>query len=139
MIRDLISFARSPSAASFAAVPFADRVGLGLAEKIVITRPANELAQQSAWLLTHAVPFRAHIGPQSALALLRTSGVTTVSVGPHQHCASPPVAAPSGFDGHRRVSVQPTGIDTCILWWTVDLFVADSGRIEAVTLDLWEP
>jgi hypothetical protein len=35
--------------------------------------------------------------------------------------------------------VQPTGIDTCLLWWTVDLFVSPAGRIEAITLDLWDP
>jgi hypothetical protein len=62
-----------------------------------------------------------------------------VNAGPHMHCASPPVPAPTGLAGHRRVSVQPTNIETCILWWTVDLFVASSGRIEAVTLDLWDP
>jgi hypothetical protein len=33
----------------------------------------------------------------------------------------------------------PAGIDSCIQWWTVDLFVTDDGRIGAVTLDRYEP
>jgi hypothetical protein len=41
----------------------------------------------------------------------------------------------------RRVSVQPAAgsIDSCLDWFTVDLFVTRSGEVAAVTLDLWEP
>jgi hypothetical protein len=62
-----------------------------------------------------------------------------VTVGPHNLCASPPVAAPGELAGLRRVSVQPVGDISCLLGWTVDLFLTDEGRIAGVTLDLGEP
>ena len=105
-------------------------------------RASLDLVRPDAWVLrniTGEVPFRAHVGPFSALDLLAKNGPTTIAVGPHPHCASPPVPPPTDLVGSRRVSVQPTGIDTCLLWWTVDLFVSPAGRIEAVTLDLWDP
>jgi len=39
----------------------------------------------------------------------------------------------------RRISIQPTGTDSCLEWWTVDLFLTDIGSIAAVTIDVWEP
>jgi hypothetical protein len=62
-----------------------------------------------------------------------------VTVGPHDLCASPPVAAPPERGGLRRVSVQPVGDIPCLMGWTVDLFLTDEGRIAAVTLDFGEP
>lgn len=49
--------------------------------------------------------------------------------------------SPKGFEGHQRVSIQPaeTTIDSCLSWFSVDLFVNGDGRIAAVTLDIWEP
>jgi len=136
----LIAFSRSRSAPSFEAVPFAKTVALGLADRIDVSRDREELRQSEAWVLMPAGPWRGRaVAPFTALDLLASSGAITVSIGPHPHCASPPVPAPAGFAAQRRVSVQPTQIDTCILWWTVDLFVSGSGQIEAVTLDVWEP
>lgn len=64
-----------------------------------------------------------------------------VSVGPHPHCASPPVPAPAEVASLRRVSVQPSpeSGDSCLSWWTVDLFLTPEGEVAAVTLDIWEP
>jgi hypothetical protein len=39
----------------------------------------------------------------------------------------------------RRVSVQPRDTESCLQWWTVDLFLTPDGKVAAVTLDLWEP
>jgi len=39
----------------------------------------------------------------------------------------------------RRVSVLPRDMESCLQWWTVDLFLTLDGKIAAVTLDLWEP
>lgn len=83
--------------------------------------------------------FRGHVGPFSALDLIVKNVPMTISVGPHPHCASSPVPAPAKFVGARRVSVQPKDIASCLMWWTVDVFVSTTGRVEAVTLDLWEP
>lgn len=138
LIRALTAFARAPGAGTFAAVPFADRVGLGLGGELKTERAASELARPDAWSLSVEV-FRGRVPPFSALDLLAKDGATTISVGQHPHCGSPPVPPPAELARSRRVSVQRTGVDTCLLWWTVDLFVTPAGRIEAVTLDLWDP
>lgn len=140
MVDALIAFARTQSATSFEAIPFAPSVALGLADRIDVTRARDDLQRSDAWVVMPAGPWRGrNPGPFTALDLLAKNGAIAISVGPHPHCASPPVPAPAGFAGHRRVSVQPVQIDTCILWWTVDLFVSGAGQIEAVTLDVWEP
>lgn len=139
IVRALIRFARSPGPEKVAMVPFADNgVWLGLADRLSVKRSITELTEPEAWLL-QAEPFRAYVGPFSALDLLAGAEKTTVSVGPHRHCASPPVPPPERVAHLRRVSVQPRDTESCLQWWTVDIFVASGGKIEAVTLDLWEP
>jgi hypothetical protein len=136
----LIAFARAPGAGSFGAIAIADRVRLGLSDRILVERASLDLARPEAWVLRQEQSFRGRvIGPYSALDLLAKSGSTIIWVGPHPHCASAPVPPPADLVGSRRVSIQPTGIDTCLLWWTVDLFVSPAGQIEAVTLDFWDP
>ena len=138
LVRALLEFARAPGAGTLGAVPFAERVRLGLSDRLMTERTTLDLARPDVWVLS-TDPFRGHVGPFSALDLLARNTPTTISVGPHPHCASPPVPPPTDLVRSRRVSVQPKDIDTCVLWWTVDLFVSPAGRIEAVTLDLWEP
>jgi hypothetical protein len=137
-VRALVEFARNPGAGTHGAVPFADNVRLGLSDRIMTEQASRDLVRPDAWVLS-ADAFRGRVGPVSALELLARNTPTTISVGPHQHCASAPVPPPAYLTRSRRVSVQPTGIDTCLLWWTVDLFVSPAGRIEAITLDLWDP
>jgi len=138
LVRALADFARAPGAGTLGAVPFADRVKLGLSDQLMTERASVDLLRPDAWVL-QADGFRGHVGPFSALDLMGRDVATTISVGPHPHCASPPVPPQSSLVGLRRVSVQPKLIDSCLLWWTVDLFVSAAGRIEAVTLDLWNP
>jgi hypothetical protein len=138
LVHALVVFARAPGAEALRSVPLADKVRLGLSDRLMTERSSLDLVRADAWVLSADV-FRGHSGPFSALDLLAKDGSTTVSVGPHPHCASPPVPPPTDLLGSRRVSVQPKDIDTCVLWWTVDLFVSSGGRIEAITLDLWDP
>lgn len=138
LVRALAEFARAPSAATLGAVPFGDKVRLGLSDRLMTERASVDLVRPDAWVLS-ANLFRGYVGPFSALEFLARNVPTTISVGPHSHCASPPVPPPTDLLRLRRVSVQPKDIDTCLQWWTVDLFVSPAGRIEAVTLDLWEP
>jgi hypothetical protein len=137
-VRTIIEFARAPGTARLTAIPFAEKVKLGLSDRIVMERARSEFVQADAWVLRADI-FRGRYGPFSLLELLARDGPTTISVGPHPHCASSPVPPPTEFASARRLSVQPTGIDTCLFWWTVDLFVSPAGRIEAITLDLWDP
>ena len=143
----LVLFAQSPSAETLAEVPFADEVAIGLADRLLEIRPREALADPAAWRVD-AEAFRGRVGPFSALDLLanwdENEGGPVVrelqlSVGEHAHCASPPVPAPADVAELRRLSLQPVGIDSCIQWWTVDLFIDADGTIRAVTLDLYEP
>ena len=103
-------------------------------------RSASELRDPEAWKINVGY-FRAYDGPFSALRLLTDErGVPLqVSLGPHPHCVSPPVPPPQRVAALRRVSVQPSNAETCLLWFSVDAFVDDLGEVRAVTLDAWEP
>jgi heat shock protein HslJ len=115
-----------------------DTVVLGLSDQIIATRTADELADPAAWQLD-AEAFRGRVGPFSALELLGTAGQGRTLVGRHDHCAAPPAPIPGELQDARQLSFQPTGIDSCIEWWTVDLFLDADGQVIAITLDLWEP
>lgn len=152
-MRDFVAFAVQPSAETAGRLPFAGEVQLGLSRDIRTALDVADAPQASAWVL-NAEYFRAHTGPFSALdpiqrhaddarsmSIRARGGAFAVSVGDHPHCASPPVPAPQGFERHRRVSVQPSesSIDSCLSWFSVDLFLNEEGSIAAVTLDIWEP
>lgn len=132
----LVAFARAEG--DLASVSFAEEVQLGLGDMLVVSRTPAELADQGAWSLD-LEPFRARTGPFSALEVLAEERPRVIIVGPHNHCASPPVPAPAGYEALRRVSVHPADATSCLEWFTVDLFMDDHGAIEAITLDLFEP
>lgn len=153
LMRNFVAFAIQPSAETAGMLPFGGEVRLGLSRDLKTALDEADASQSSAWVL-RARGFRAYVGPFSALELIRRhadktrstsiragGGAFQVSVGDHPHCASPPVAAPQGFERHRRVSVQPSesSVDSCLSWFTVDLFLNNEGSIAAVTLDVWEP
>ncbi|NND12951.1 MAG: hypothetical protein HKO10_03235 [Acidimicrobiia bacterium] len=62
-----------------------------------------------------------------------------VTVGSHPHCAGPPMPVAEGFEELTQISIQPAAPDSCLEWWTVDVFLDDQGDIAGVTLDMWEP
>ncbi len=152
LMRDFVSFAVDPSPETASRLPLANEVALGLSRDIKATLDMSEAADTSAWVL-RAKYFRAYTGPFSALELVQRHaeeagsdsvggrGAFHISVGEHPHCASPPVPAPREFKDYRRVSVQPSdsSIDSCLSWFTVDLFLDEQGNVAAVTLDIWEP
>jgi hypothetical protein len=119
--------------------PAPNGVAVGLGPHIERTIPPGHLADSTAWEISGE--WRAYAGVFSALEPPSRDGDFTVSVGPHRHCASVPVEPPAGFEDHHRVSIQPAAytIDSCLAWWTVDLFVATDGTVAAVTHDFWEP
>jgi hypothetical protein len=124
-------------ARTFAGLSLADRVGLALDDQMPLERPASALARPDGWVLD-VNEFAGRVGPFSALDLLARDAATTMSIGPHPQCASPTRPTPAALAAMRRISIQPMGIDTCLKWWAVDLFVS-SGRIAVVSLDLWAP
>lgn len=111
---------------------------MGLGPNLLATRSADELTDPTNWQLDLEA-FRGYVGPFSALEQLGNADQITTMVGPHDHCASPPAPIADELRGLRHLSLQPTGIDSCLQWWTVDIFVDDAGDIAGITLDLWEP
>jgi hypothetical protein len=119
-------------------LPVGDTLQIGLADEIIATLTPDEFEDRLAWELEKEA-FRAWVGPFSALELLADDRPIDYLLGPHNHCASPPVPAPDGLADLRRVSVFPTDATSCLEWWTVDFFVTADGTVAAVTMDLWEP
>ena len=140
MVEAFVDFAKHVDDETFSRLPLADSVMLGLGSEIMNSFASNDLRNSEAWVL-ELEAFRAYVGPFSALELLNGLDEYEVKIGLHVHCAAPPKPAPTGLKDHRRVSVQPAdeSIDSCLQWFTVDLFVGTTELVEAITLDLWEP
>lgn len=155
LVNDFVAFAVDPRRSTAQGLPLSPAgVGLGLGQNLVRDLPRGDEGNPASWRIAAGTGFRGYVGPFSALRTirehtrgrdgdsgLRKSGDLAVSVGPHPHCASPPVSAPSSLEEMRRISIQPAehAITSCLAWFTVDLFLDSDRRIVAVTLDLWEP
>jgi hypothetical protein len=138
---DFVAFGKEWSDETFSRLRIADPVMLGLGPEIIRTVNATDLRDPAGWDLD-VEHFRAIEGPFSAGRLLANAPEGyDVSIGEHPHCVGPPQAPPSQFASHARISIQPPGesFDTCLQWFTVDLFVGKSGLVEAITMDIWEP
>lgn len=140
LVDAFVAFAHDPTEASFADLPLAAEVELGLGPTLLRSADSGDLAATDAWVLD-LEHFRAYTGPFSALDMLSRLDVYDVTVGDHPHCASPPVPAPAGYEDFQRIGVQPRlGLESsCLMWATVDLFVLPDGNVAAITLDMWEP
>ena len=147
-VRAFVRFAVDPSPSTASKVPFAQTVQLGLGRDLQTQLDRQALANASNWTMP-ADDFRGHAGPLNPLALIAEHAEETgftdrefkFTVGDHPHCAAPPIQGPRGYERFVRQSVQPTPntLDSCLSWFTVDLFVDSRGQVEAVTLDVWEP
>jgi hypothetical protein len=139
VLNALVAFARQPSDETWASVPFADRVKLGLGDRLLKTRSAQELRDPAAWKLDVDL-FRGGVGPFSSLDVLAShEGPVEHREGSYRRCASPSRAPPRRVSRLRRLSIQPREPASCLRWFAVDVFVDESGDIRAVTLDHWEP
>lgn len=148
----VIAFALAPSTGSAGQLPLADQVRLGLGADLVATRSRGALAEAGGWLLEQTY-FRAYIGPFSALRAIRnhyedTNSDAVEGPGAGFTLATGPACpgteqqrSPRGLEGHRRISLQPSvaTYSTCLMWFSVDLYLNHQDQIEAITLDLWEP
>lgn len=152
LVRDFIEFATAPSERTAAALRFGPVVRLGLGLDLIATVRDSDISDAANWVLDVEY-FRAYNGPFSALRPVATrvseardepgsnASLFEVSVGEHPHCAGPPMEPPDGLQALRRVSLQPAGnsIDSCLSWYSVDLFLDQERSVVAVTLDIWEP
>ncbi|MFS3128954.1 hypothetical protein ACLM5J_11180 [Nocardioides sp. Bht2] len=148
-----VGFALDPSDDPGSTLRFTPEVRLGLGSELVIERPGPALHDDQSWLLD-TQEFRGYLGPFSALRLIRhhaeDMGSATVdgpraafelTDGASADCVGNPRRVPPTLASLHRVSVQPSAHSrsTCLLWFSIDLFLDDEGRVAAVTLDLWEP
>lgn len=138
VVAALAAFAKARDARTFAAVPLADTVGLALDDQLPLERPATALARPEGWVID-VKEFQGYAGPFSVLDLLARDVPTTITVGPHPQCSSPQRDTPAALAGLRHLSVQPKDVDSCLKWWSVDLYVSPAGRIRTASLDLWSP
>jgi len=83
--------------------------------------------------------FEGYSGPFHLYDQLEAGGPPEFTVGPHDHCAGQPRLLPGELQGLRQLSIQPTGIDSCLQWYAIDIFVNDEGQAVAVMLDLFGP
>ncbi|MEM9564216.1 MAG: hypothetical protein AAGA93_16460 [Actinomycetota bacterium] len=131
----LIDFASGPL---ITPLPLADEVVLALGPDVDRAVPAAELSEPGAWALGAPDGFAGFSGPFNPLDQLRRSG-HRITTGPVAPCAGPPRDWPAALDGLRQVNVEPIGIDSCIAWYGVHLFLDDEDRIAGVVLDLFGP
>lgn len=64
-----------------------------------------------------------------------------VTIGEHNHCASPPLPPPEILEGVEfdQYSIQPTGVESCLQWTALDIFVDEDNLIRVVRREIWEP
>ena len=130
----LRAFARTLAGGDGAIPPWADEltISLGVDHEAVVDPDIAE-----GWVIA-VEEWNGYVGPFDVLGPLRDeSGITTTSVGPQPHCASPPLDIP--WESARQLTIQPAGISSCLEWYAISLFLNDAGEIEHVMLDLWEP
>ncbi|MEM7288284.1 MAG: META domain-containing protein [Actinomycetota bacterium] len=102
--------------------------------------PREDAGAPASWVLDDGgLGFEGYAGPFSVVDTLVNAGEVEIIVGPHDHCAGQPRQYSDTLQGLRQLSIQPTGIDSCIAWFSIDVFVNEAGEIEAVMLDLFGP
>ncbi len=136
ILEDLVAFAVGDGDAA-SRIPWASEVVLAFGPILADVRPAQDLSDPAVWTVDVG-PFR---GGDGAVSLLPTATIEWAAPveGPHRHCASPPVPAPPALAGLRRISIQAAGIDSCLQWRTLDLFLDADGQVAGVSCDVWEP
>ena len=121
----------------FESMPLAAEVDLGLGLVELRTITDTDLADRSAWV-TETDEFDGLVGPFSALDLV-AQGPSRITAGPIDNCAGPPLEWPAELDGLRQVNIEPIGVDSCLQWYGVHLFLDDEDRIAAVLVSVWGP
>ncbi len=139
LARNLHAFAVAPGPETLRAIPFGDRVGLGLGGEVVKMLTPSQLEEPSAWVI-HRDHFAGYSGPFSALDRLRRDPeLWSITEGKQLFCPWARTAALPGYEQDRRLTLEPSGITTCLQWWAVDIYLDERDRIDAISLILAEP
>jgi len=132
---DVLRFAQGGEAAQ---MDLADEVTLLLGPEVQRAVSAEALADRDAWTMEAPDGFAESTGPFNPLRSLVSDRVR-ITAGPIDHCAGPPREWPTDLNGLRQVNLEPVGIDSCIAWFGVHVFLDDDDRIAAVAYDLFGP
>lgn len=116
---------------------FAPTLLLGVHNVLSVERTLDDLSSADGWTIGVS-EYAGFSGPFNPLEVLRSGGPLLIEEGSHPHCAGPPLDPPSGFEDATRVHAQPKNVDSCIDWFSVDLWIV-AGQIQAVTLELFGP
>ena len=129
-------FANNPTGGG----PFDTPISLGLGGRLVKTITTEESYDEDAWVID-VTDYAERDGTVSALELLRQSdGNFRVVTGEHRGCPGPGAKAPLDLSGGGRLlSIQPRQFDSCIDWWSVDLYVNDVQQVVGVDVHLGSP
>jgi len=139
LARKLHAFADTPNAETLGAVPFGDQVAIGLGGDVVKTLTASQLVDPSAWII-HRPYFAGASGPFTALDYLRRDPeLWSITEGKYQFCPWGRAADLPGFEKDRRITIEPSNITSCVEWWAVDVYLDESGSVDAIGLNRVEP
>jgi hypothetical protein len=119
-------------------VPLAGEVTLGLNVVEFRVRNSAELAEHGAWDI-NVEEFDGITGRLSALDALAHHDFVRVSAGSIPHCAGPPLQWPAEFGQWRQINVEPIGIESCLQWSGVSIFLNAHDEIAAVVVDYFGP
>jgi hypothetical protein len=136
-----LAFARGTDGAP--APRFADEVEIVLGPEATEVVPVDDPTDLASWVTPELASrhFRGAVGPFEPLRALAAVGDVSVTVGPHRTCALPGFVTPAGdLAGLLQISIGNADPQvSCVEWFSVDLMLDASFRIEAVIYDLYEP
>jgi hypothetical protein len=130
-----INFAHDPSTKTAA---FDTPVNLGLGGRVVVTLGDDDRYAPAKWRL----PLTGYAGGSGYVSALRLlihhAGNLHVSNAPVPACVEH-VREWRLTGGGHLVRIQPRYVDSCIEWWSVDLYVNDGNQVVAVNVNLGAP
>lgn len=118
-------------------LPLAATVRLGLHNELEIERTPEQLADVESWIVPRS-EYAGFSGPFNILDPIRRGRTLNITEGPQPHCAGPPLDPPLGLEDAMLVSGQPKESDSCIDWFSVNLWM-QNGEVTAITLELFGP
>jgi hypothetical protein len=114
-------------------------VTLGLGDEVVRVENLSSLDRGASWLILRD-HFNGYSGPFSARDYLATDPDTwAVTDEGQQFCPWGRADDLPGFEKDRRLTIEPSKLTDCTQWWAVDVYVDNSGRVNALSLNLVEP
>lgn len=144
----LVEFAADPRSTTFARLPLAPQVALGLGNEIHRRVDAKALGEPSAWVvptpgsaalhwswsLSALRPLRAGLNGQD----IGSDPAYRVTSGPDRGCITR-TGPPDDLRGLRQLNIEPAKTRSCVEWYVVRVYLDANDNISAVLVDIFEP